>query len=87
MSSTCFRGVLKTIVNRAVTLSGTDTGAIFYCGKEVGGFELGETIRLDEEIVDFGRPFVLPGQALYSSATTDTVTSPTTSGWRFTRTG
>jgi GAF domain-containing protein len=43
--------VLKTIVDRAVTLSGTDAGSIFYYREEVGRFELGETTGLDEEVV------------------------------------
>ena len=43
--------VLKTIVDRAVDLSGTDGGSIFYYREEVGTFELGETSGLDEEVV------------------------------------
>ena len=43
--------VLKTIVDRAVDLSGTDAGSIFYYREGVGRFELGETSGLDEEIV------------------------------------
>ena len=43
--------VLKTIVDRAVDLSGTDGGSIFYYREEVGTFELGETTGLDEEVV------------------------------------
>jgi signal transduction histidine kinase len=43
--------VLKTIVDRAVELSGTDAGSIFYFREELGRFELGETARLDEEII------------------------------------
>ncbi len=43
--------VLKTIVDRAVDLSGTDGGSIFYYREEVGAFELGETSGLDEEVV------------------------------------
>jgi signal transduction histidine kinase/putative methionine-R-sulfoxide reductase with GAF domain len=43
--------VLKTIVDRAVDLSGTDGGSIFYYREEVGVFELGETSGLDEEVV------------------------------------
>jgi len=41
--------VLKTIVDRAVELSGTDGGSIFYFRN--GRFELGETAGLDEEVV------------------------------------
>jgi signal transduction histidine kinase len=41
--------VLKTIVDRAVELSGTDGGSIFYFRD--GHFELGETVGLDEEVV------------------------------------
>ena len=43
--------VLKTIVERAVHLSGTDAGSIFYYREETGTFELGETTGLDEEVV------------------------------------
>jgi signal transduction histidine kinase len=43
--------VLKTIVDRAVDLSGTDGGSIFYYREEVGTFELGETSGLGEEVV------------------------------------
>src|SRR5262245_37305 len=43
--------VLKTIVDRAVDLSNTDAGSIFYYHKATGSFELGETIGLDEEVV------------------------------------
>ena len=39
--------VLKTIVERAVELSGTDGGSIFYFRDEIGMFELGETTGLD----------------------------------------
>jgi GAF domain-containing protein/anti-sigma regulatory factor (Ser/Thr protein kinase) len=42
--------VLKTIVERAVDLSGTDGGSIFYYREDVGAFELGETSGLDEEV-------------------------------------
>src|SRR5262245_20353293 len=43
--------VLKTIVDRAVELSSTDAGSIFYYRKELGRFELGETSGLDDEVV------------------------------------
>ena len=43
--------VLKTIVDRAVELSATDGGSIFYYREEVGAFELGETSGFDEEVV------------------------------------
>ena len=43
--------VLKTIVDRAVDLSGTDAGSIFYFRQELGRFELGETSGLDEETI------------------------------------
>jgi GAF domain-containing protein/anti-sigma regulatory factor (Ser/Thr protein kinase) len=43
--------VLKSIVDRAVELSGTDAGSIFYYRPEVGKFELGETSGLDNEAV------------------------------------
>jgi signal transduction histidine kinase len=45
------RVVLKTIVERAVELSSTDAGSIFYYRKESGKFELGETTGLDEEVL------------------------------------
>src|SRR5215831_8217977 len=41
--------VLKTIVDRAVELSGTDAGSIFYYRR--GRFELGETTGLSEEAI------------------------------------
>src|SRR5262245_62189356 len=41
--------VLKTIVDRAVELSGTDAGSIYYHRQETGRFELGETSGLEEE--------------------------------------
>jgi signal transduction histidine kinase len=43
--------VLKIIVARAVSLSGTDGGAIFYYREEGGTFELGETVGLDTKLV------------------------------------
>jgi signal transduction histidine kinase/putative methionine-R-sulfoxide reductase with GAF domain len=43
--------VLKTIVDRAVDLSGTDGGSIFYFREELGTFELGETSGLNKEVV------------------------------------
>jgi signal transduction histidine kinase len=43
--------VLKTIVDRAVDLSGTNAGSIFYLREESGTFELGETAGLDQEVV------------------------------------
>ena len=43
--------VLKTIVDRAVDLSGTDGGSIFYYREVTGTFELGETTGLDDEVV------------------------------------
>jgi signal transduction histidine kinase len=43
--------ILKTIVERAVELSGTDAGSIFYYREEIGTFELGETTGLDAEVV------------------------------------
>src|SRR5215510_6457625 len=42
---------LKTIVDRAVELSGTDGGSIFYYRKDVEAFQLGETSGFDEELV------------------------------------
>ena len=41
--------MLKTIVDRAVELSGTDAGSIFYYRN--GRFELGETTGLNEEVI------------------------------------
>jgi signal transduction histidine kinase len=43
--------VLKTVVERAVELSGTDAGSIFYYRPESGRFELGETTGFDEEVI------------------------------------
>ena len=52
MSSTLdLKVVLKTIVDRAVDLSGTDGGSIFYYRDDVGMFELGATYGLDGEVV------------------------------------
>src|SRR5262245_35486482 len=45
------KAVLKSIVDRAVELSGTDAGSIFYFHEEFGRFELGETSGLSEEVV------------------------------------
>jgi GAF domain-containing protein/anti-sigma regulatory factor (Ser/Thr protein kinase) len=45
------KAVLKTIVERAVILSGTDAGSIFYYREQLGRFELGETTGLDEEVI------------------------------------
>jgi len=53
--------VLKTIVDRAVELSGTDGGSIFYY--RGGRFELGETTGLDEEsIAGFRKLDIAEGQ-------------------------
>src|SRR5262249_35756319 len=46
------RVVLKTIVERAAELSGTDAGSIFYYRDDVGRFELGETTGLNDELVE-----------------------------------
>ncbi len=43
--------VLKTIIDRAVSLPGADGGAIFYYRKDVGTLELGETAGLDEQAI------------------------------------
>jgi signal transduction histidine kinase len=43
--------VLKTIVDRAVALSGTDAGSIFYYRDDLGRFELGETSGLGDELI------------------------------------
>ena len=43
--------VLKTIVDRAVDLSNTDGGSIYYYREQVGRFELGQTTGLDAETV------------------------------------
>jgi GAF domain-containing protein len=44
--------VLKTIIDHAVELSGTDGGSIFYYREDVGQFELGETSGFDEDVVE-----------------------------------
>jgi len=44
--------VLKTIVDRAVELSGADASLIFYFRKDTGKFELGETTGLDELAIE-----------------------------------
>jgi signal transduction histidine kinase/putative methionine-R-sulfoxide reductase with GAF domain len=46
------KAVLKTIVERAVNLSGTDAGSIFYYHQDTGRFELGETAGLDGQLVE-----------------------------------
>jgi signal transduction histidine kinase len=43
--------VLKTIVDRAVELSSTDGGAIFYFREDTGKFELGETTGLADDVI------------------------------------
>src|SRR5262245_12057778 len=43
--------VLKTIVDRAVELSGTDAGSIYYYWADTERFELGEAVGLDEDII------------------------------------
>jgi signal transduction histidine kinase len=43
--------VLKTIIDRAIDLSGTDAGSIFYYRDESGSFELGETSGFEEQVV------------------------------------
>ena len=43
--------VLKTIVERAVELSHTDAGSIYYYRRDVGKFELGETTGLDDAAI------------------------------------
>src|SRR5262249_55148935 len=43
--------VLKTIVERAVELSGTDAGSIFYYRPAVGRFALGRTAGLEDRTV------------------------------------
>src|SRR5262245_17986073 len=54
--------VLKTIVERAVQLSGTNAGSIFYYRKELGTFELGETTGLSEEFVARLRKLDIPAK-------------------------
>jgi GAF domain-containing protein len=57
------KAVLKTIVERAVDLSGTDGGSIFYFRAEIGKFELGETTGLDEDVIArFRRLDIAAGQ-------------------------
>lgn len=43
--------VLKTIVDRAVDLSGTDAGSIFYYREETRTFELGESSGLEDDVI------------------------------------
>jgi GAF domain-containing protein/anti-sigma regulatory factor (Ser/Thr protein kinase) len=43
--------VLKAVVERAVDLSATDAGSIFYYREKTSRFELGETVGLDEAII------------------------------------
>jgi signal transduction histidine kinase/putative methionine-R-sulfoxide reductase with GAF domain len=44
--------VLKTIVDRALELSGADASLIFYFRRGTGRFELGETTGLDEQTIE-----------------------------------
>ena len=61
--------VLKTVVARAVELSGTDAGSIFYYRPEVGRFELGETAGLDEEVIArFRKLDIVMGQTVMGEA-------------------
>ena len=50
MSSTLDLKVVP-IVDRAVELSGTDGGSIFYFREDIDRFQLGETAGLDEDVV------------------------------------
>src|SRR5262245_41454762 len=64
--------VLKTIVDRAVELSGTDAGSIFYYREQVGRFELGETTGLDEEVIErFHKLDIFTGQTGLGEAIVD----------------
>src|SRR5262249_24672042 len=45
------RVVLKTVVERGVDPPGPDAGSIFYYRAEIDRFELGETARIDKEII------------------------------------
>ena len=52
MSSTLdLKVVLKAIVDRAVDLSGTDAGSIYYYRQELGTLQLGETTGLDDDVI------------------------------------
>jgi signal transduction histidine kinase len=64
--------MLKTIVDRAVELSGTDGGSIFYFRKDIGRFELGETSGIDEEVVaKFRKLDIAAGQSGLGEAITN----------------
>jgi signal transduction histidine kinase len=43
--------VLKTIVDRAVEISSTDSGSIYYYRQELGTLQLGETSGLDDDVI------------------------------------
>jgi signal transduction histidine kinase len=43
--------VLKSIIDRAIDLTDTDGGSIFYYRQELGAFELGETSGLSDDVV------------------------------------
>ena len=61
--------VLKTIIDRAVDLSRTDGGSIFYYREDVGRFELGETSGFDDEVVERYRKLdIAAGQTGLSEA-------------------
>jgi signal transduction histidine kinase len=53
--------VLKTIVARAVELSGADASLIFYFREDTGRFELGETTGLDEQEIEKFRGLEIGG--------------------------
>ena len=55
------KAVLKTIIDRAVDLSGTDGGSIFYYREDVGRFELGETSGLEEQVAEGYRKLDIAG--------------------------
>ena len=66
------KAVLKTIIDRAVDLSDTDGGSIFYYREDVGRFELGETSGFDEEVVERYRKLdIAAGQTGLSEAITN----------------
>ena len=61
--------VLKTIVERALELSDTHGGSIFYFHEDTGRFELGETMGLDEDVISrFRKLDIAAGQTGLSEA-------------------
>jgi signal transduction histidine kinase len=63
------KAVLKTIADRAVTLSTSEASSIFYYRRDADRFELGETTGLDEKVVEMFRKLdITAGRSVLSDA-------------------